>query len=115
MGVERGGKEHEAAVQRILKAAKAEGKKAAIFCTSLLEFTLPPFRWVYWLYAGLKTKCSPRVSTGTDGADAKKRTDQGFDMVSIITDVNVLGEGIARELSAAQAEGASAAGGSKVY
>lgn len=36
-------------------------------------------------------------------------------MVSIITDVNVLGEGIARELSAAQTEGAHAAGGAKVY
>lgn len=33
MGVTRGGEEHEAAIQRIKKAAHAAGKKAAIFCT----------------------------------------------------------------------------------
>jgi hypothetical protein len=32
MNVVRGGPEHEAAIQRTLKAAKAAGKKAAIFC-----------------------------------------------------------------------------------
>jgi hypothetical protein len=32
IGVQRGGEEHEAAIQRILKAAKSAGKKAAIFC-----------------------------------------------------------------------------------
>lgn len=32
MGVERGGEEHEAAIQRTLKAAHSAGKKAAIFC-----------------------------------------------------------------------------------
>jgi 4-hydroxy-2-oxoheptanedioate aldolase len=32
MGVVRGGDEHEAAIQRILKATKAAGKTAAIFC-----------------------------------------------------------------------------------
>jgi 4-hydroxy-2-oxoheptanedioate aldolase len=32
MGVVRGGDEHEAAIQRVLKAAKDAGKKAAIFC-----------------------------------------------------------------------------------
>jgi 2-keto-3-deoxy-L-rhamnonate aldolase RhmA len=32
MNVVRGGEEHEAAIQRTLKAAKAAGKKAAIFC-----------------------------------------------------------------------------------
>lgn len=32
MGVSHGGAEHEAAIQRILDAAHAEGKKAAIFC-----------------------------------------------------------------------------------
>lgn len=32
MGVARGGEEHEAAIQRILAAARAENKKAAIFC-----------------------------------------------------------------------------------
>jgi 4-hydroxy-2-oxoheptanedioate aldolase len=33
MGVERGGEEHEAAIQRVLKATHDAGKKAAIFCT----------------------------------------------------------------------------------
>lgn len=38
-GVVRGGEEHEAMIQRTLKAAKAAGKKAAIFC----QFSnLPP-------------------------------------------------------------------------
>lgn len=36
MNVVRGGEEHEAAIQRTLKAAKAAGKKAAIFCKSVL-------------------------------------------------------------------------------
>jgi len=36
MGVVRGGEEHEAAIQRILKAAKAGGKTAAIFCESIM-------------------------------------------------------------------------------
>lgn len=34
MNVTRRGEEHEAAIQRILKAAKTAGKKAAIFCKS---------------------------------------------------------------------------------
>ncbi|KAL3431189.1 Pyruvate/Phosphoenolpyruvate kinase-like domain-containing protein [Aspergillus tetrazonus] len=75
IGVQRGGDEHEAAIQRILKAAKSAGKKAAIFCT--------------------------------DGADAQNRAQQGFDMVSIVTDVGVLGSGMLRELNVAsgKAEG----------
>lgn len=32
LGVERKGPEHEAAIQRILKAAHSAGKTAAIFC-----------------------------------------------------------------------------------
>ncbi|KAL4928951.1 HpcH/HpaI aldolase family protein [Aspergillus undulatus] len=75
IGVQRGGEEHEAAIQRILKAAKAAGKTAAIFCS--------------------------------DGSDAQRRIQQGFDMVSIVTDVGVLGSGMLRELGVAsgQAEG----------
>ena len=37
MRVTRGGEEHEAAIQRILKATHAAGKKAAIFCESSRE------------------------------------------------------------------------------
>jgi 4-hydroxy-2-oxoheptanedioate aldolase len=36
MGVVRGGDEHEAAIQRILKVAKSAGKETAIFCTFFL-------------------------------------------------------------------------------
>ncbi|KAL2819838.1 Pyruvate/Phosphoenolpyruvate kinase-like domain-containing protein [Aspergillus cavernicola] len=72
MGVQRGGEEHEAAIQRILKAAKSAGKKAAIFCT--------------------------------DGTDAQNRAQQGFDMVSIVTDVGVLGSGMLRELGVASGQ-----------
>lgn len=36
MGVTRGGEEHESAIQRILAASHAAGKKAAIFCMSNL-------------------------------------------------------------------------------
>lgn len=69
MGVLRGGPEHEAAIQKVLRAAKANGKKAAIFCT--------------------------------DGAQARQRAAEGFDMVSVITDVGALGEIMTRELSVA--------------
>jgi len=66
MNVAGGGPEHEAAIQRILKACHSAGKKAAIFCT--------------------------------DGTDAHNRTNQGFDMVSITTDVAILGEGMGKAL-----------------
>lgn len=72
IGVQRSGPEHEAAIERILKAAKSAGKKAAIFCT--------------------------------DGTDAQNRVQQGFDMVSIITDVGVLGGGMLRELGVASGQ-----------
>jgi 4-hydroxy-2-oxoheptanedioate aldolase len=36
-GVVRGGEEHEASIQRILAAAHANGKKAAIFCEFAFE------------------------------------------------------------------------------
>ncbi|KUL91946.1 hypothetical protein ZTR_01082 [Talaromyces verruculosus] len=72
-GVVRGGEEHEAMIQRTLKAAKAAGKKAAIFCV--------------------------------DGADAQKRAQQGFDMVSIITDVGVLAQAMAQQLDIAKGKG----------
>ncbi|OOF95049.1 hypothetical protein ASPCADRAFT_130606 [Aspergillus carbonarius ITEM 5010] len=72
MGVTRGGEEHEAAIGRILAAARQAGKKAAIFCT--------------------------------DGVDARKRAEQGFDMISITTDVNVIRGGMLGELRVANGE-----------
>ncbi|KAB8207719.1 Pyruvate/Phosphoenolpyruvate kinase-like domain-containing protein [Aspergillus parasiticus] len=70
IGVVRGGDEHTAAIDRILKAAKAAGKKAAIFCTS--------------------------------GEQAREYAEQGFDMVSVITDQGAMGNAMVQSLSAAQ-------------
>ncbi|KAL4874293.1 Phosphoenolpyruvate/pyruvate domain-containing protein, partial [Aspergillus karnatakaensis] len=72
MGITRGGEEHEAAIQRILKATHAVNKKAAIFCT--------------------------------DGLDALARAKQGFDMISVNTDVGVLRAGMLNELKTANGE-----------
>lgn len=72
-GVVRGGEEHEAMIARILKAAKAAGKKGAIFCT--------------------------------DGHDAQKRAQQGFDMISVITDVGALGQVMSQQLDVAKGKG----------
>ncbi|KAG7529312.1 hypothetical protein FFLO_05740 [Filobasidium floriforme] len=58
MDIEFGGKEHEDAIAKTLKACKDNQKYAAIFCSS--------------------------------GEIAKKRLDQGFDMVSICTDTGSL-------------------------
>ncbi|KAJ5104689.1 2,4-dihydroxyhept-2-ene-1,7-dioic acid aldolase [Penicillium alfredii] len=79
MGVQRGGDEHEAAIKRILAAARAAGKKAAIFCT--------------------------------DGVDARTRAEQGFDMISVNTDVGVLRTGMLSELKTAS--GQTVEGGSR--
>ncbi|ORX35939.1 Pyruvate/Phosphoenolpyruvate kinase-like domain-containing protein [Kockovaella imperatae] len=68
LGVEFGGKEHEAAIAKILKAAKDAGKYAAIFCSS--------------------------------GAQSKMRLEQGFDMVSICTDVGAIAAEFDRQLAA---------------
>lgn len=43
-------------------------------------------------------------SIGTDGLDARKRVEQGFDMVSIATDVGVFGSGMLGELKVANGE-----------
>ncbi|KAJ5103719.1 hypothetical protein N7532_004248 [Penicillium argentinense] len=71
-GVTRGGEEHEAIIQRILKAAHGAGKKAAIFCT--------------------------------DGNDSRNRAQQGFDMISVNTDVGVIRTGMLNELKVANGE-----------
>ena len=68
MNVPFGQEAHEAAIQRILKAAKSANKTAAIFCTS--------------------------------GAQAKIRLEQGFDMVSICTDVAAIASEFDRQLAA---------------
>ncbi|KAJ5235276.1 uncharacterized protein N7469_004444 [Penicillium citrinum] len=72
LGVTRCGEEHEAAIQRIKKAAHAAGKKAAIFCTG--------------------------------GEDARARSQEGFDMVSVNTDVGVIRSAMLNELKVANGE-----------
>ncbi|KAH8424773.1 HpcH/HpaI aldolase family protein [Aspergillus melleus] len=79
LGVTRGGAEHEAAIQRIKKAAHAAGKKAAIFCTG--------------------------------GADAYARGQDGFEMVSVNTDVGVIRSAMLNELKVANGESAQSGPG----
>ncbi|KAF7329872.1 Phosphoenolpyruvate/pyruvate domain-containing protein [Mycena kentingensis (nom. inval.)] len=67
MGVEFGGPEHEAAIQKILQATKAVGKIAGIFCLN--------------------------------GEQAERRFSQGFDMVSVTTDIDMLVDGFAATLA----------------
>lgn len=95
-GMIRGGPEHEAAIQRILKAAKSAGKRAAIFCT-LCPALL--YGLTSRLYNG--SRDIKLILIGTDGLQARTRTQQGFDMVSVTTDVGVLGTGMLRELDLA--------------
>ncbi|ORY32263.1 Pyruvate/Phosphoenolpyruvate kinase-like domain-containing protein [Naematelia encephala] len=77
MNVQFGSEEHEAAIQKVLKAAKSAGKTAAIFCTS--------------------------------GEQAKMRLDQGFDMVSICTDIGAVANEFQKQLAAAKGVAAGAA------
>lgn len=67
MNVEFGGEAHNAAIARILKAAHAHGKTAAIFCGN--------------------------------GETARARLEQGFDMVSVATDIGSLVAQMGRELA----------------
>jgi 4-hydroxy-2-oxoheptanedioate aldolase len=85
MGVEFGGKEHEAAIAHILDAAHAARKTAAIFCARTSVFLLIV---QHVLIVNL-------VRTGLDGAQAASRYKQGFDMVSIATDIDTLVAGFA--------------------
>jgi 4-hydroxy-2-oxoheptanedioate aldolase len=89
MRVTRGGEEHEAAIQRVLNAARSAGKKAAIFCMCCL------------LWYSLRL-CLTSLSIGSNGDDALRRIQQGFDMVSITTDVAVFGDGMLNELEKAK-------------
>lgn len=85
MDIEFGGKEHEAAIARTLKACKGAGKKAAIFCKSEDEADIVNVMADCW-------------STGMTGAQSKKRLQQGFDMVSIATDTDSIIREFSRQL-----------------
>lgn len=51
------------------------------------------------------------MKIGTGGDDAKRRADQGFNMVSVVTDGGVMAAGMFSELSTASASKATKAGG----
>jgi 4-hydroxy-2-oxoheptanedioate aldolase len=53
----------------------------------------------------LKIASANTCFLGVDGADAQKRARQGFDMVSIITDVGVLAQAMAQQLDIAKGKG----------
>jgi 4-hydroxy-2-oxoheptanedioate aldolase len=89
MNVQFGSDEHEAAIQKTLKAAKSAGKTAAIFCECHTDFGLCACGCV-WLW----------LCTGSNGAQAKERLAQGFDMVSITTDVGSVAAEFDRQLAA---------------
>lgn len=80
MDIEFGGDEHEDAIAKVLKVSKANGKKAAIFCEprGLGEVAV--------------------LIPGMSGEKAKKRLQQGFDMVSIVTDTDTLIWGLTKQL-----------------
>lgn len=42
--------------------------------------------------------------SGSNGEDASRRREQGFDMISVITDVGVLAEGMLREIGVAKGQ-----------
>jgi hypothetical protein len=48
------------------------------------------------------------IDSGSNGVDAQRRAQQGFDLVSINTDVGVLGAGMVQELSVASGQAADA-------
>lgn len=101
MGVERGGEEHEAAIERVKKAAQANGKTAAMFCELLGPKNL--------------NRKTDLCLSGTNGEQAKSRAEQGFTMISVIADVNVIGDGIAREMTAAKGDDGKDESRSRVY
>ncbi|GAA6016252.1 hypothetical protein JCM8202_005537 [Rhodotorula sphaerocarpa] len=70
LNVKFGGEEHESAIASILRATKAAGKYAGIFCLS--------------------------------GEQARKRLDEGFDMVSVATDTASLTRDLTLQLEAVE-------------
>jgi len=79
MGVDFDGKEHRAAIQRVLEAAHNAKKTAAIFCLN--------------------------------GDQAAARFNQGFDMVSVSTDIDTLTDSFANHLSKVTGDAPSAVSG----
>ena len=97
MDIEFGGEEHERTIASVLEAARGTGKKAAIFCGS----TRPSSRvWSSSLAHTSGIDCSFLFFAGVSGEQAKRRLDQGFDMVSICTDTGSLVKEMARQVDA---------------
>lgn len=90
MGVQFGSEAHEAAISKILASAKKHGKVAAIFCKAQLQVLV-------W-FSNFYLLC---VALGLNGEQAAKRFAQGFQMVSVTTDIDTLTTAFAKELTAA--------------
>lgn len=70
----------------MLEVAHKYGKKAAFYCRQIIP---------------LSNSLSDVFFEGTNGEQAKARAAQGFDMISIATDVDVLSLGFAAHMASA--------------
>lgn len=82
----------------MLEVAHKYGKKAAFYCAQIIL---------------LSNSLSDVSLEGTNGEQAKARAAQGFDMISIATDVDVLSLGFAAHM--ASATGAKIGGSGSGY
>ena len=78
LGVKFGSPEHEAAIKTIREAAHKYGKKAAFFC----EF--------YYCLVIHHNTISHKIKSATSGTGARKRVEEGFDLVTVIPDIDAL-------------------------
>jgi len=97
MNVPFGQEEHEEAITKIRESAKAAGKTSAIFCKSFNHLN--------------ELQRVSHCTSGLTGEQAEKRYAQGFDMVSVTTDIDTLAGGIAKEVNAATGSVAGKQGG----
>lgn len=100
MGVEFGSEAHEAAIAKILASAKKAGKIAAIFCASAISFYSYPLV-PSQLHPSARYDADADALTGLTGEQAAKRFAQGFDMVSVTTDIDTITDGFAAALNTA--------------
>ena len=118
MGVQFGSQEHEDAIAKVLAACKKAKKTSAIFCAS-------PFCSRCTSTSSQRVFSSTRphpshpfdhsltLPSGLTGEQAEKRFAQGFDMVSVTTDIDTLVDGFASALATATGklkEGAASSG-----
>lgn len=100
MDVEFGGQEHEKAIAGVLEAAHKAGKKAAIFCKPLPLLCFAAHKHSPGVWRRYNPKCGSPI--GVSGDKAKKRLDQGFDMVSCLTDTDAMIWEVTRQVDVAR-------------